>query len=75
MQMGFSYDIAWTRKRVIGQTWTFVGEHCATTLSSKLWKLAISSFDVAVGSGRSRPAENAALAIANLCEAMMTRVC
>ena len=70
MQMGFSHNIAKTQ-RVIDQTWIFVGEHCAMTFSSKLWKLAISSFDVDVGSGRSRPAENAAFAMASLCEAMM----
>ena len=37
---------------------------------SRLWKSAIASREIEVGSGRSRPAENVAFAMASSCEAI-----
>lgn len=63
-QRPFSHhvDIAY---RMHDQTWTFLGEHCATAAFSREWKCAISSRNNEVGSGRSRPAEKEAFAMAN----------
>ena len=55
------------------QTWMFVGEQRVMAFSSSSWKCAISSLEVALGSGRRRPAENAAFAMATLCEAIADR--
>ena len=49
------------------QTWTFLGEHCVTAEFNKEWKREISSLESDVGSGRRRPAEKEAFAIARLC--------
>jgi hypothetical protein len=51
--------------RVFDQTWTFLGVHCRTAEFSRVWKCAISSRDNEVGSGRKRPAEKEAFAMAS----------
>lgn len=51
--------------RMYDQTWTFLGVHCMTAEFSREWKRAISSRVNEVGSGRSRPAENDAFAMAS----------
>lgn len=53
-----------TRKVVTYQTWTLAGEQCDRTRSSEEWKAAMSSRDTDVGSGRNRPAEKEAFAMA-----------
>lgn len=63
-QISFSHRVD-VSSGVYGQTWTFLGVHCKTTELRRLWKLVRSSFFTEVGSGRSRPAEKAALAIAS----------
>lgn len=60
----FSYRIV-ISIRVYDQTWTFIDEHCSTTLFKRLWKSAISSLDTGVGSRRRRLAENEAFAMAS----------
>lgn len=54
-----------TAIRVYDQTWTFLGEHCTTTVFNKVWKSAMASRETEVGSGRRRPAEKEAFAMAN----------
>ena len=53
----------------------FIGEHCRTTELRSKWKLAISSRDKEVGSGRKRPAEKVAFAIASWCDAILLKDC
>lgn len=47
------------------QTWTLVREQCDRALSSKAWKVEMSSRGTVEGSGRSRAAEKEALAMAS----------
>jgi len=51
--------------RMFDQTWTFLGMHCTIASFSRVWKCAMSSRDKEVGSGRRRPAENEAFAMAS----------
>lgn len=53
------------RKDSTNQTWMLAKEQCDSALSSVEWKAVMSSRGTDVGSGRSRPAEKEALAIAS----------
>lgn len=46
------------------QTWMFAGEQCDRTRSKEEWKAVISSRGTELGSGRKRPAEKEAFAMA-----------
>lgn len=46
------------------QTWTFLGEHWLMVLFRRIWNCSMLSRGVDTGSGRSKPAEKAAFAMA-----------
>lgn len=52
------------------QTWTFLGEHCRVRVVRRVWKSVIEERETEVGSGRSRPAEKEAFAMAKLWDAI-----
>lgn len=60
----------WTGRFATDQTWTLAGEQCDRTRSSEAWKAVISSRGTDDGSGRKRPAEKEAFAMAIWWEAM-----
>lgn len=61
----FSISVNFDSQGLANQTWMFAGEQCDNALSSAVWKATISSRETDVGSGRNRPAENEAFAMAS----------